>query len=133
MAVDYVTEKVYAPLRAGSIPLYLGAPNVDTFVPEGSLINLVDFVNVSPYKDGSLRIADLARYLVYLSSNETAYQEYHQWRHALVPRHMQQLTNALDIESSLCRLCHCINGRGHGCGHMSRAKGSTGVNTTKRR
>ena len=26
---DYVTEKLWQPLAAGSVPIYLGAPNVD--------------------------------------------------------------------------------------------------------
>lgn len=30
---DYVTEKFFEPLQAGSVPIYLGAPNVDMFSP----------------------------------------------------------------------------------------------------
>jgi len=30
---DYVTEKVYDPLTAGSVPIYLGVPNIDDFAP----------------------------------------------------------------------------------------------------
>ena len=34
----YVTEKVYDGLSAGTIPVYWGAPDVDEYVPEGSII-----------------------------------------------------------------------------------------------
>merc|ERR1712194_624984 len=37
---DYVTEKVYQALSAGTIPIYLGAPNVADFVPEDSVIEV---------------------------------------------------------------------------------------------
>lgn len=30
---DYVTEKFYDPLLAGSVPVYLGAPNIRNFQP----------------------------------------------------------------------------------------------------
>ncbi|CAF4835450.1 unnamed protein product, partial [Rotaria sp. Silwood2] len=30
---DYVTEKLWQPLAAGSVPLYLGAPNIDEWLP----------------------------------------------------------------------------------------------------
>jgi hypothetical protein len=37
--LDYVTEKVMCALKAGSVPVYMGAPNVDEFLPgKGSVI-----------------------------------------------------------------------------------------------
>jgi hypothetical protein len=30
---DYVTEKLFEALEAGSVPVYFGAPNVDAFLP----------------------------------------------------------------------------------------------------
>jgi hypothetical protein len=47
IGVDYVTEKLYQPLIAGSIPVYLGAPNVDDFSPgDNAYLNVSDFKNV---------------------------------------------------------------------------------------
>jgi hypothetical protein len=47
VGVDYVTEKLYQPLVAGSIPVYLGAPNVDEFSPgDNSFLNVSDFRSV---------------------------------------------------------------------------------------
>jgi hypothetical protein len=47
IGVDYVTEKFYQPLIAGSIPVYLGAPNVDEYSPgDNAYLNASDFKNV---------------------------------------------------------------------------------------
>ena len=44
IAHDYVTEKFYQPLMTGTIPIYLGAPNIDEFAPgENCFINATDF------------------------------------------------------------------------------------------
>jgi len=43
---DYVTEKFYDPLLAGSIPVYLGAPNIDSFSPGNAA-----FINIRDYAD----------------------------------------------------------------------------------
>jgi hypothetical protein len=35
---DYVTEKLWQGLRAGAVPVYLGAPNVRLYLPEGAAV-----------------------------------------------------------------------------------------------
>ncbi|MBR4927739.1 MAG: hypothetical protein IKY98_05370 [Alphaproteobacteria bacterium] len=40
---DYVTEKIFDVLQAGSVPVYLGAPNIETYVPKDCFINKNDF------------------------------------------------------------------------------------------
>ncbi|MCD8263846.1 MAG: glycosyltransferase family 10 fucosyltransferase [Tannerellaceae bacterium] len=41
---DYVTEKFYHHLLAGAVPIYLGAPNIETFIPgENCFVNVNDF------------------------------------------------------------------------------------------
>jgi hypothetical protein len=63
---DYVTEKFFEPLIAGSIPVYLGAPNVDEFAPgDRSYINVNDFASMK----------DLAQFLDSVDDSE-----YHVWR-----------------------------------------------------
>jgi alpha-1,3-fucosyltransferase 10 len=70
---DYVTEKFFEPLRAGSVPVYLGAPNIADFAPSpDSYIDVRDF-------DGP---AGLARHLLRLSRDEDAYAGLHRWRQA---------------------------------------------------
>lgn len=71
IADDYVTEKFFDPFLAGTVPVYLGAPNADTFAPgENSFVNVADFS--SPQ--------ELAKFLAHLDSDEAAYRRYFQWR-----------------------------------------------------
>lgn len=42
---DYVSEKIYDVMKAGTVPVYLGAPNVEEFVPKECFINYADFKN----------------------------------------------------------------------------------------
>ena len=67
---DYVTEKLYDPLWAGSVPIYLGAPNAADFAPAGS------FIDVSDFRDAR----ELASYLKHLLETPAEYQAYHEWR-----------------------------------------------------
>lgn len=44
IAPDYVTEKFFDPLLAGSLPIYRGAPNIKDFAPgENCFIHAKDF------------------------------------------------------------------------------------------
>ncbi len=66
IGVDYVTEKLYQPLIAGSIPVYLGAPNVNGFSPGDNA-----YLNVSDFKS----VRELAEYMK--STDDSAF---HEWR-----------------------------------------------------
>ena len=68
---DYVTEKFFDPLLAGTVPVYRGAPNVADFAPgPKSYIDVNDFSGP----------AELADYLNHLAGDEAAYDEYFQWK-----------------------------------------------------
>ncbi|GJJ70962.1 hypothetical protein EMPS_03312 [Entomortierella parvispora] len=41
--VGYITEKIYDALAVGAIPVYMGAPDIANFVPEGSYIDASSF------------------------------------------------------------------------------------------
>jgi hypothetical protein len=70
IAKDYVTEKFYDPLIVGSVPIYLGAPNIEDFAPgEHCFINAADW---SP--------TALAEYLIDLAGNDAAYARYMEWK-----------------------------------------------------
>lgn len=71
IAPDYVTEKLYDPLIAGSIPVYLGAPNVEELAPGERC-----YVDVRDFRDA----AELARYLRHLASSESERASYQAWR-----------------------------------------------------
>jgi hypothetical protein len=69
--VDYVTEKFFDPLVAGSVPVYFGAPNVDDFAPGERC-----FINTADFRDPK----ELADYLRHLNRVDAAYQEYFAWK-----------------------------------------------------
>lgn len=71
VADDYVTEKFFDPLVAGSVPVYLGAPNIEEFAPGDKC-----YINVNSFPS----MASLAAYLQELADNEDKYQEYLQWK-----------------------------------------------------
>ncbi|MEW6367508.1 MAG: glycosyltransferase family 10 [Acidobacteriota bacterium] len=69
---DYVTEKFLDPLVAGSVPVYLGAPNVEDFAPgDRCYINTADFPQPR----------DLAVFLRELCRDDVAYGSYLAWKH----------------------------------------------------
>eukprot|EP01065_Artemidia_motanka_P019611 TRINITY_DN23381_c0_g1_i1.p1 TRINITY_DN23381_c0_g1~~TRINITY_DN23381_c0_g1_i1.p1 ORF type:complete len:516 (+),score=105.39 TRINITY_DN23381_c0_g1_i1:76-1623(+) len=70
VSIDYVTEKVYEPLLAGAVPVYLGAPNVENFLPTSTAAILAaDFPT----------IAALGRYLACLIDRPSDLQRYLDW------------------------------------------------------
>ncbi|CAK8679732.1 unnamed protein product [Clavelina lepadiformis] len=69
---DYMTEKFWHnSIASGRVPVVWGPSkeDVERLAPTGSFIHTDDFK--SP--------ADLAKYLLYLDSNDTAYREYFEW------------------------------------------------------
>jgi hypothetical protein len=68
---DYVTEKFFDPLLVGSVPVYLGAPNVSEFAPGDHC-----FIDASKFESPRA----LARYLMELAADERAYAEYLRWK-----------------------------------------------------
>lgn len=43
--LGYVTEKIFDVFRAGSVPIYLGAPDISNYVPKGCFIDFRSFSN----------------------------------------------------------------------------------------
>ena len=98
--VDYVTEKVWLGLMSGTLPVYMGAPNVRDLVPSNSMIFWDDFTSV----------ASLAEHLRYLESNRTAYLEYHAWRdRSLEDRFLSTYKDT--SEHVECRMCKWVASR----------------------
>lgn len=65
---DYVTEKFFEPLQVGSVPIYLGAPNIDRFSPgEHAFIDVRDYASPKDLADDIIRYCrDMSRYNVLL-------------------------------------------------------------------
>jgi len=71
IADDYVSEKFFDPLVVGTVPVYLGAPNVERFAPgDHCFINTTDFRSPK----------ELAAYLSYLQDHPAEYDAYLAWR-----------------------------------------------------
>lgn len=96
--VDYVTEKFFQPLLAGSVPVYLGAPNVADFAPgDHAYIDTSDFAGPR----------ELAEYLVSLDHDDEAYGRYFDWRKRGPTLEFEKLLSA-SSEQPFCRLCRVV-------------------------
>ncbi len=103
-AVDYVTEKIFDALSAGSIPVYRGAPNIAEYVPPGSYIDAAAY--------GSAR--ELGTYLNYLAEYPEAAARYHDWRRQPLPPPLLERARAIEVEPFQRLLELCRERRGSG-------------------
>lgn len=69
--MDYVTEKFYQPLCGGSVPIYMGAPNIQEFAPGRHC-----FIDVRDFPQPKA----LAEYLILLANDNVAYHAYLDWK-----------------------------------------------------
>jgi len=92
---DYVTEKFYDPLIAGSVPIYLGAPNIDDFAPGDKC-----FINACNWNSPE----SLARYILEVSKNHELYQSYLDWRSKPFKPYFIKLLEEQKVHSFV-RLC----------------------------
>ena len=101
IAKDYVTEKFFDPLIAGSVPVYLGAPNVEELAPaDRCYINVHDFPSVRA----------LADYLLDLENDHDRYAEYLAWKKAPLRNGFILKANSLEM-NPLVRLCHLLQSK----------------------
>jgi alpha-1,3-fucosyltransferase 10 len=86
IAIDYVTEKLYDPLVAGSVPVYLGAPNVRELAPaDDCLIDAAEFSGPDA----------LAAHLNHLIADDAAYARHLEWKtRGLSPRFLRLVEEA---------------------------------------
>lgn len=70
---DYVTEKVYDGLMAGCIPIYLGAPNIEDYVPDSNAI-----INYARLGSPEALKAELER----LAADQESYEQKLLWKTA---------------------------------------------------
>ena len=90
----YVSEKLLDALASGTLPIYLGAPNVWSMVPRDSLLNVNDY----PTYDA---IADRIEYLI---ENRGVYDGYHSWRRGGIPPVLREYWK-FGEEDENCRFC----------------------------
>jgi hypothetical protein len=128
LALDYVSEKVYHALLVGTIPIYLGAPNIWDLLPcdkaQPCIVHVADFLDAR----GEVDAPRLGAHLHHLASNETAYRQYLRWRERPPPQRLVDLAE-IGRHGAYCRACHCLRGR-LGCDATSTAGSAIASETT---
>ncbi|KAG7476928.1 hypothetical protein MATL_G00088040 [Megalops atlanticus] len=84
---DYITEKLWRPLKLGVVPVYYGAPNVGAWLPSNRSAVVVN-PDELPER--------LARYLKRLDENDREYEAYLEWKHKREVSNQRLLTEMRD-------------------------------------
>ncbi|KAJ4965872.1 hypothetical protein NE237_017721 [Protea cynaroides] len=92
---DYVTEKFFQSLVAGSVPVVVGAPNIQEFAPSSSSVLHIKELNDVP---------SVALKMKYLSENADAYNQSLRWKYEGPSDSFKALVDMAAVHSS-CRLC----------------------------
>jgi len=96
---EYVTEKIFDALNAGTVPVYLGTTDVISYVPRGSYIDVQKFPTLSLLVD----------HLKELDEDDEKYMAYHEWRkHTTDPEWMPSIGMITSRENAFCRLCDIL-------------------------
>ncbi|KAJ9175314.1 hypothetical protein P3X46_013881 [Hevea brasiliensis] len=92
---DYVTEKFFQSLVAGTIPVVVGAPNIQDFAPaNGSVLHIKELEDVE----------SVAKSMNYLAENPDAYNHSLRWKYEGPSDSFKALVDMSAVHSS-CRLC----------------------------
>ncbi|XAR72904.1 Glycoprotein 3-alpha-L-fucosyltransferase [Bertholletia excelsa] len=92
---DYVTEKFFQSLVAGSVPVVVGAPNIQDFAPCPSSI-----LHIRELHDAE----SVAKTMKYLAENPDAYNQSLRWKFEGPSDAFKALVDMAAVHSS-CRLC----------------------------
>lgn len=66
----YITEKIFDCFFARSVPIYLGAPDIDEYIPKNTFINIKDFKSFTDLKK-FIDSIDAQTYKTYIDNIET--------------------------------------------------------------
>lgn len=92
---DYVTEKFFQSLVAGTVPVVVGAPNIQEFAPAiGSVLHIKEIEDVE----------SVARSMRHLAENPEAYNQSLRWKYKGPSDSFKALVDMAAVHSS-CRLC----------------------------
>ncbi|CAJ1939466.1 unnamed protein product [Sphenostylis stenocarpa] len=92
---DYVTEKFFQSLVAGTVPVVVGAPNIQEFAPSpGSILHIKVIEDVE----------SVAKTMKYLAENPEAYNQSLRWKYEGPSDSFKALVDMAAVHSS-CRLC----------------------------
>lgn len=102
---DYITEKLWGTLASGTLPVYMGAPNVQDHVPDHSIISWHDFPSTQK----------LGEYLQKVAADKELYESYHTWRTKALPEKFQRKYDMTRVHS-VCRTCKFVYAKMRGLG-----------------
>lgn len=106
LTYDYISEKLWHPLIVGSVPIYLGAPNVYDWLPCQTNC-IIDLRKFKTPKDAAMFIKTVAK-------NKTLYESYHQWRNEPVSEKFQHILDYharisnYSMKCALCEMSHRV-------------------------
>jgi len=95
---DYITEKLYQGLRSGSVPVYLGAPNIRDFLPLDSAVFIEDFPSLEA----------LVQYLNQANADEKLYNRHLAWKDLPFPGRFVNSAIEKPLDSVYCQICDHI-------------------------
>ncbi len=88
VGVDYVTEKYFEPLIAGSVPIYYGAPNIGEYEP-----GVHSMIHVRDYKSPK----ELAESVLRYCQDEKSYADLLEWKRRPLNENLQHLIEGQKI------------------------------------
>ena len=100
-STDYVTEKFFDPLWAGSVPVYFGAPNIEAFAPGDHC-----YIDASDFPDPR----QLAEHLRAIASDDDRYSRFFEWKHQPLRDGFLKLVET-EARSPVERLCELLRQR----------------------
>ncbi|VFQ78302.1 unnamed protein product [Cuscuta campestris] len=92
---DYVTEKFFQSLVAGSVPVVVGAPNIEDYAPCSSCL-----LHIKKLED----VESVAKTMKHLAENPSAYNQSLRWKFEGPSDSFKALVDMAAVHSS-CRLC----------------------------
>ena len=98
---DYVTEKFYDPLIAGSVPVYFGAPNIEEFAPGDHC-----FVDVRQYDSPK----SLAEFINKCFGDDRLYAKFFEWKNKPLRKSFLQKAR-VQKTNPFIRLCGIVSQR----------------------
>lgn len=93
---DYVTEKLPCVFAAGALPVYMGAPNIQDWLPGKKSI-----IDTSQFKGAK----DLAEYINHLNENDDEYESYFAWKKEGLSPNFKDKYDKCVFYGAECRLC----------------------------
>lgn len=96
---DFVTQKLMLGFQAGSLNIYMGAPNVQSWLPGDNSI-----IRTDKYQDPK----HLSDYLHQLDQSDDEYNTYFKWKKNGLSKNFEDKMSKCVFYNSHCRLCEAV-------------------------